>query len=136
MAPFGLLALMELHGFASAIRERCREQQGDDTGVMVADGIDLAITCGACPVQIEGTVDGMGLYFRARHGAWRIGIAPTVDDAVMGVGAVYSADGDDDAEGWMPHAEAWRVVRESIAAWRTQQAVNEPRPMGVVMDGG
>ncbi len=128
--PFDFFVMMDRSGFAKAIRARCREQQGDDVGVLVDEGIDLAITCGACPVQVEGTVDGMHLYFRARHGVWRICIATTKDGAVMGEGVVYADSGDDDDEGWMMHAETWRIVRESIAAWRSQRPGESTAPDG------
>jgi hypothetical protein len=42
----------------------------------------LEMTCEACPVQIEGTIDGYALYFRSRWDTWRLAIAPTLDEAV------------------------------------------------------
>lgn len=38
--------------------------------------IDVRMTCIACPVQIEGSIDGVPIYFRARgagetFGSWR-----------------------------------------------------------------
>ena len=42
----------------------------------------LRITCEACPVQVEGTIDGYGLYFRSRWDSWRLAIAETVDQAI------------------------------------------------------
>ena len=32
---------------------------------------------GACPVQAEGTVDGLPFYFRARGGEWTLSVAAT-----------------------------------------------------------
>lgn len=34
---------------------------------------------GTCPVQAEGTIDGLPFYFRARHDAWTFSVASTVD---------------------------------------------------------
>ena len=45
-------------------------------------GCSLRMTCEACPVQVEGTIDGNGLYFRARWDAWRLTIAETVKQAI------------------------------------------------------
>jgi hypothetical protein len=33
-------------------------------------GVKLECTCGACPQQYEGTVDGNPAYFRLRHSYW------------------------------------------------------------------
>ena len=33
---------------------------------------EFRITCEACPLQIEGKVEGKSFYFRARHERWRI----------------------------------------------------------------
>lgn len=35
------------------------------------DGIELEQTCGACPEQYQGTVDGNPAYFRLRHSYWQ-----------------------------------------------------------------
>lgn len=43
---------------------------------------ELRMTCEACPVQVEGTIDGNGLYFRARWDSWRLAIAETIDQAI------------------------------------------------------
>ena len=91
------------------------------------DGLDLAITCDACPVQIAGTVDGAHLYFRARSGEWRCAIAADEDTATTAgrfspaEGALYYAEGEDDEDGWMAHAEAWRIVGEAVAAFRARE---------------
>lgn len=34
-------------------------------------GIKMEETCGACPQQYQGTVDGNPAYFRLRHSLWR-----------------------------------------------------------------
>jgi len=34
-------------------------------------GVELEETCGACPHQFQGTVDGNPAFFRLRHSAWR-----------------------------------------------------------------
>lgn len=98
------------------------------------DGWRGSITCHACPVQIEGEVDGSAFYFRARWEGWSFGVASTVDAAVAAgwanaePGSWYAegdAEGGDFAGSWMKHSEAWRIVEESIAAWRASRAQRE-----------
>ena len=96
------------------------------------DGIVARITCGACPVQIEGTADGWPLYFRLRGGG-SIGIArPGRDPVVLGWGepllpGEYSDVGDIvKGDGWTPHAEAWRMLREAVAHWRATRGDGWP----------
>jgi hypothetical protein len=36
------------------------------------DTREFTVTCVAAPLQIEGSVDGVSFYFRARHGKWRL----------------------------------------------------------------
>ena len=40
------------------------------------------ITCEICPAQIEGTVNGVVVYFRSRHGFWQFGAGATIGEAV------------------------------------------------------
>jgi len=103
----------------------------DDATERSGDGWSGTITCPACPVQIEGAVDGMRFYYRARWDAWSFGVGHTSDDAIRarhedvrdGWSTGGEAEGDDAFLGsWMPHSEAWRHVIESIAAWRTRGA--------------
>lgn len=41
--------------------------------------VDLVITCTACPVTIEGTVAGLEVYYRARHGRWGMDVGTSTD---------------------------------------------------------
>ena len=106
--------------------EALEAMRADAPQEISGDGFDLAVTCDACPVQIAGTVDGAHLYFRARSGEWRCAIAAD-EGAAVDAGrfaphdvAFYYADGDDETGGWMPHAKAWRIVREAVAAFRAR----------------
>lgn len=69
-------------------------------------------------------------YFRARGEGWGFGVASTIDAAVAAgwadaePGSWYAegdAEGGDFAGSWMKHSEAWRIVEESIAAWRASR---------------
>ena len=112
---------------ASGVPDRLIDQRADAPSEIRGDGLDLAITCDACPVQIAGTVDGAHLYFRARSGEWRCAIAADEDTATTAgrfspaEGALYYAEGEDDEDGWMAHAEAWRIVGEAVAAFRARE---------------
>jgi hypothetical protein len=65
--------------------------------------IEMACTCGACPVQYEGTINGKPFYYRSRWDEWRLAIANTIEDAQdAGVWSLnngtslFFAKGDDD----------------------------------------
>lgn len=102
-------------------------RQEDAPMQMSGEGWSGQMTTTACPVQIEGTADGLHFYFRARWDSWRCSFAPTPEGAVGAVwednGGSWSIDGDAEEDGsWMPHSEAWRHVEESIAAWRSYRS--------------
>lgn len=84
------------------------------------------LTCAAAPVQIEGTVNGMHFYFRARWDSWGIGFGSTLDEAVQNELATPFASGHYPGASYMPHDEAWRLVMSAIEDWlrkRTEKAV-------------
>lgn len=85
---------------------------------------------GLCPVQGEGTYQGQRWYFRARHAAWEWAISPpappTIDpvDVMLGwesagwrTGGPWGDPGGHEA-GYMPDADAERLIRESCAAYQ------------------
>lgn len=94
------------------------ELRDDGPLVMIEAGIDLRLTSIECPTQVKGTVDGMGLYFRGRHGLWTCDIAPTVEDAVAGDTSVHREAGTDWIDGFMSRDDAWSLVRGVVEAWR------------------
>ena len=87
---------------------------------------DLYQTCHALPVQFEAELsDGAGLYFRARHGAWRCTIAATID-AALSTGyddttAWYETTGNDDTNGWMHALDAAALIRATVVAYSAQE---------------
>lgn len=128
----GAYRVTDLGAFMAAIRptvEANMARVADDESERSGEGWSGTITCHACPVQIEGTVDGSHFYFRARWDTWTFGIGRTADEAV---GATWEApegswrtggNGESDeglAGSWMPHSEAWRHVEASIAEWRAR----------------
>ena len=58
-----------------------------------ATTFQFKITCEACPVQIDGTIDGQPFYYRARHGHWKL--------HAIDVNGPTPANGD--IEGWKIH---------------------------------
>mgnify|MGYP003540371157 CR=1 FL=1 len=123
----------EWRALGKVIRAKVDEQRGDAPDSIDEDGIVARITCGACPVQIEGTADGWPLYLRLRDGG-SIGICRAVCDPVgLGwsdppvlPGAYLDEGGIVDGDGWTPHAEAWRMLREAVAHWRATRGAGWP----------
>lgn len=76
---------------------------------------------GACPVQAEGTVDGIPFYFRARGDEWSmsIGLDPVDVSCGFAPGFHYEedyGDGPYDA-GWMEEDEARAFIEKAAALW-------------------
>lgn len=94
------------------------------------------VTCGACPVQSEGTVDGHPIYFRARHDAWTLDIGQKGGDPhksrwdeepgwqVFGdYGGTFDA-------GWMSGKHSRQCFLAAVESWRA--AGGEKAPFGRV----
>jgi len=77
---------------------------------------------GFCPVQIEGTVDGLPFYFRARGSAWSLSIADTATGDPLDSGWYYTQSYSDlpFSAGWMTLAEARTFLEQAVLIWRTQ----------------
>ena len=91
-------------------------------------GVTARMTCGACPVQIEGTVDDQHFYFRSRWDEWQFGVGNSLEDAVcvaIGMADGFCLEGEGDS--WMPHNEAWRIVAECIEAYRKYRSSDAQR---------
>ena len=107
------------------------DRQEDAPRSMLAEGWSGQITCGACPVQVEGTVDGFAFYFRARDGITFSVAAPGSTDAVMpnldaGGYDFELPEETDDYGGWIAHSEAWRLVAEGVRRWREWRSLGSP----------
>lgn len=69
---------------------------------------------GNCPVQAEGTVDGKEFYFRARYTSWRMEIGSDAEPEWE----CHGSWGDGPyAAGWMPEAEARRIIEKCAAEY-------------------
>jgi hypothetical protein len=82
----------------------------------------LAITCYACPVQVEGPLaDGQHLYFRERWGEWHIGLGATQDEAVTNMSGQGGQEG---TPGGMSLFQVAAVIDHLLAreAWKEEQS--------------
>ena len=85
------------------------------TDSLVIDGIG-----GNCPVQAEGTVDGVPFYFRGRGEHWQMNIGG--DDLILCPDWCWrEAYGDHQyAAGWMSEDEALLFIEQAVARWRDE----------------
>ncbi|UJR81439.1 hypothetical protein [Sandaracinus amylolyticus] len=111
------------------------------------DGDDWSIDVGgACPVQGEGDVDGLPMYFRARGEGWSLRIAATPDGNPVAVGfpradresppgweagGRYGAFPD---AGWMPAEHSRAIVEACVRAFRAQRAARPATTEGTTID--
>jgi hypothetical protein len=86
-------------------------------------GVEIESLHTNCPVQLEGRIDGLPFYFRARGSHWSFGVgADPVGEPVWEYGEDY---GDDEVSaGWMSEEEAYGFVLAAIKryrAWKSEQ---------------
>ena len=90
----------------------------DFTGLQI-DGI-----YGQCPVQADGTIDGLPFYFRARGDKWSFSVAPVGIDPVVHADWFHHADYDEQGPfgaGWMSHDEARGFIQEAAILYRNRK---------------
>ena len=93
----------------------------------------LVIDClgGNCPVQAEGTLDGLPFYFRARGSRWSMSVGG--DDVVLAPTWYHEepyGEGPFDA-GWMDREEALAFIHKAADLYRNREpAVTTPTPTG------
>lgn len=80
----------------------------------MGEGLKIDCLGGNCPVQAEGTIDGVPFYFRARHRHWGMGIGgePVCEpqwyrERPYGIGEFDA--------GYMPLEDAERFIRACAA---------------------
>lgn len=115
----------ELDSFTNYLQERYEAMEGVVNAINAEFECNLRLTCEACPVLIEGTVDGLELYFRARWDSWRLGIALTVEDAAFPTeqsrAAFYSELSTELGEfgaSWLEPAEVDQALRACLISFR------------------
>lgn len=125
----GVYAITDLDAFLDAIRPaveaglaHVRDAEAQRSG----EGWSGRMTCEACPVQIEGEVDGLPFYFRARWESWSFTVAAQPGGNAISGPLAFGLTGEAEDVGgmagsWMPHSEVWRHIEEGIAALRAQR---------------
>ena len=108
---------------AESINATCTERE-DAPSERSGEGWEGSIG-GFCPVQGQGTVDGLNWYFRARHDSWSFevwreafgpGGALPPGPQLWWAQAEY--DQDDGDASWMRSSHAWQYIEASIATGR------------------
>lgn len=85
------------------------------------------VTCTGFPLQIEGTIDGVPFYFRARYDEWGMGIggsdpaSPVMAPAWSMVGP-WGEKGSSDAS-TMEEAAGIEIVKRCAELWRALRAL-------------
>jgi 8-oxo-dGTP diphosphatase len=87
---------------------------------LVAAGVTVDWVGGNCPVQSEGSVDGLPYYFRARgeHWSMQIGTQHEIDTGVGGWETLKPYGDSQYAAGWMYEHEALGFIEEAVAEFR------------------
>lgn len=100
-----------------ALREAWREEEERLTAALNAiEGLEFQITCSACPFQLEGSIDGVPLYFRERWSEWQIGIGTTPAKIAFGSAQGFRM------EGSFGHHDSYpEIISNCIEAWRASR---------------
>ncbi len=114
--------------FATILQQRDDKLEQTLAAVNNDFGLTLRFTCTACPVQIEGEIDGLTLYFRSRWDAWSLAIAKDVDQAVRAHRQADAAFYHESSAGlngfdasWLEPVEVDQVLRACLTAFRAGQ---------------
>src|SRR5262249_54306032 len=71
-----------MDALAEYLQQRYQAMEGVVAAINKDFSCNLRLTCSACPVQLEGQIDGLVLYFRSRWDVWGLAIADELDSAV------------------------------------------------------
>lgn len=117
-----LAAELRESGLGQLLRERSVAFDKLDFG----PGVTLTVTCGACPVQFEGTVDEQPAYFRARGDGWSFTIVDDDEDPVgpddpnkVRYHATDNVEGGMFAASWLDPLEAGEIITRCIKDFRS-----------------
>lgn len=88
----------------------------------VVSDLSIDYLGGNCPVQAEGTINGMPFYFRARGNMWSFGAGDDPVGAAMGLAVGWRATGEYgesyDAS-WMSEDDAMRIINRCATEYMT-----------------
>lgn len=83
----------------------------------MVDGVEITWIGGNCPVQSEGTVDGLPFYFRARGMHWAL----EIEEAPGLTWRHEEPHGIDPFDaGWMPEEEALGFIDKAVGLFRAR----------------
>lgn len=84
---------------------------------------------GYCPVQAEGTINGIPFYFRSRHKHWAIGIGDDPAGIILGWTEGWcrkeeylGASPDIPSAGYMPLEEARQIIQRCAEEFVAEKA--------------
>ena len=105
------------------------------------EGVEVDSHGGWCPVQVEGTIDGLAFYFRARGDHWTVTISMTAEpvyayelasaETYWATGGYY---GHGEQAGWMDDEHAEACIRAAIEAWRARGGASSPHGLFDTVD--
>lgn len=100
------------------------EYDGFDWAEKVPPGVTVDTFGGACPVQGEGSIDGLFWYFRARGEHWQFHVAK--DRGHLFKNDIFYCDiewpDETFAAGWMHPDDAARCLALAVALYRQQES--------------
>jgi hypothetical protein len=92
-------------------------------------GCELRLTCEACPVQVEGQIDGLAMNFRSRWDSWSLVMAADLDTAIRAnrqAEAVFYHESCAGLSGfdasWLEPAQVDQALRACLTAFRAGHA--------------
>jgi len=111
----------DLDAFQAYFGERDRAFEAVLDAINNDYNCDLRMTCEACPVQIEGSIDELHLYFRARWDSWSLAIAQTPELAVRAsrmADAIFYHQACVFDGSWMEPEQVDQALRACLSAYR------------------
>lgn len=90
-------------------------------------GLDMQAGCGACPLEFEGTIDGVPFYFRSRGQTWTMGIGgdPVLEPRWFMRGPWGEPPF---GAGWMPDHIGQAIVEKCCELWRVAGGPDGGKP--------
>lgn len=79
--------------------------------------VDLRVTCPKAPLQIEGNISGVKVYYRDRHGAWTVSFS-TDDTDPWSLEVPVFAYGESDY--WYDPVKAYKRIIDAYEQFRLQ----------------
>lgn len=109
-----------IDAYEAAMLRPISEAQQDRRPAMTDQGLQIDWLGGNCPVQAEGTIDGVPFYFRSRGDKWSFGVGPEpVGDPEWEHIEPY---GEWPEAGWITTEQAEAFINKAVAIYRERKA--------------